>query len=339
MSEADGRPLRVALLMDPDAFDPERVRDQLAGFDYEFWPDHKNWDEAEYLRRLRDVDAIVTHRASRKVPPGLAEERGRLRLLAHCAGTVRHLVDRRHIEGGLLVTNWGDRVFGVAEASLALLLACLKQIPAIHRHVSSDWQDDRRIHQGFPCTLADMDVGLYGFGPIGRHMAQLLEPFGTRVAIYDPYAEDVPSGIRVCGELRELFATCQAISLHCGLNDATRDSVTAELLALLPQGGILVNTARGPIVDEGALAREVANRRLLCAVDVIRNEREWARSPLHGLDGAILTGHIIGGGKGYPPDRKPPRELPDFVVDNLRALVEEREPIHLIDAGIYDLKT
>jgi phosphoglycerate dehydrogenase-like enzyme len=311
-----------------------QLRDGYEVLDYSDW---RQWDGPTMLAKLRAVEVVVTGRHSPSLPAQLAGDFGNLRWLLHLYGTVRHLAAKSLVEAGLIVTNWGEAVAGVAEGAMALVLCMLKQLVTLNARVQGE--PDRRIHQAYGPTLEGRDVGLYGFGPIGRHMARMLAGFGPKIAIYDPYATDVPEGIRVCKTLRELFATCQIISLHCGLNDQTRGSVTAELLALLPQGGIVVNTARGAVVDEEALASEVAAGRLLAGIDVICHEGRWKESPLAGKSGAILTGHNVGGGKGYPPGQAPAPRLPDFAVKNLRAYREGSPLIHVVTAAEYDLKT
>ena len=302
--------------------------------DFSAW---RSWDRATLIEKCRSVEVILTGRASPTLPMELAEDLGRLRWLLHLHGTIRHLVDKKLIEKGLVVTNWGDSVAGVAEGAMALLLCQLKQLVTLNRFVHGE--PDARAWQAFAPTLNKLDVGLYGYGPIGRHMARMLEPFGARIAIYDPYARDVPAHIRVCSSLRELFATCPVISIHCGLNDQTRNSVTADLLALLPQGGIVINTARGGIVDEEALAKELAANRLLAGIDVIQNEKDWRGSPLAPHPGAVLTGHKVGSGKGYPPDQNHKRQLPEHATRNLAAYRQKQPLQNVITADIYDLKT
>ncbi len=299
--------------------------------------DWQSYDAPTLLAKCRSVEVILIARKSPRLPPELARDLGRLRYVCHLHGTIRPYVDKPLVEAGLIVTNWGDAQFGVAEGAMALLLCQLKQIPALNAFAKGG--PDTRLCQMFPATLQGRDVGIYGFGPIGRQMARLLESFGARVAIHDPYAQDLPPAARRCDTLRELFATCQIISIHCGLNDATRDSVTGEFLALLPQGGILINTARGEIVDEAAVAQEVAAGRLLAALDVVRNEGDYASSPLAPQASALLTRHNISSGKGYPPGQKPPPKLPPFVQHNLRAYAAGEPLLNIIPASIYDLKT
>ncbi len=301
---------------------------------------HGDWRTAApgaLLEGCRGAQVLLTGRASPALPTELIQNMGQLRYLCHMFGTVKHLVTREHLQQGLLVTNWGDQVAGVAEGALALLLCQLKQLIPLSR--LSQGSPDDRIWTMFPATLRGRDVGLYGFGPIGQHMERMLRPLGANVAIYDPFAQHLPEGVRRCESLRELFATCQIVSIHCGLNDATRDSVTAELLALLPDGGIVINTARGSIVDESALAADVSAGRLLAGCDVIRDERNWSGSPLTPLSGAVLTKHSIGGGKGYPPGKAPPPKLPDHTLANLLAYARGEALEHVITLEQYDLKT
>lgn len=333
---------KVALFVG-DHVDRSAIAGSLPDLDLDFRPEWRDWSEAQLADYCRSVDAVVTSRSSPRLPDSLIGSRGRLKLLAHCHGSVRSYVTKRHIEDGLLVSNWGDAVSGVAEGAVCLILACLKQLANLDRFIRSGWNHatDPRIWLDFPASLNGRDVGLYGYGPIGRHCARMLEPFGAKVAIYDPYARDVPAHVRVCASLEELFRSSQIISIHCGLNDQTKGSVDARMLALLPQGGVVVNTARGAIVVEADLAAAVKERRIIAGVDVISDERGggWERSPLSATD-CYLTGHIITNGKQRSKtEGKMLASLPPFVVQNLSALHSGQPLKNLITAEEYDLKT
>jgi phosphoglycerate dehydrogenase-like enzyme len=333
------RRISLGILADDEKFRDPYIRGHLMRhFEVHDFLDWRTYDQRTLLQKCRAVEIVLTGRGSPSLPLALARDFGKLRWLCHWYGTIRHLCDKRLVEAGLLVTNWGDAVDVVAEGAMALLFCMLKQLPALDAFTKGQATDER-VPQMYPCTLKGRDIGLYGFGPIGQHMARMLGPFGPQLAVYDPYAQGLPRRIRRCATLRELFATCQIISIHCGLNKQTQDSVTRELLGLLPQGGIVINTARGGIVDEEALADFVRQGKLLAGVDVIRDEKDWAKSPLASLRGAVLTYHQIGSGKGYPPGYNPKPSLPDYIVDNLRAYRLGRPLIHVISAKIYDLKT
>jgi phosphoglycerate dehydrogenase-like enzyme len=330
--------IRLGVLSNDAPFHDEMPSQLRSGFEVHDFRGFGDWDEATLANKCRSVEVLLTGWSSPKLPSALVEDFGSLRYICHIRGSIRHVVPKDLLAAGVIVSNWGDHsIDRIAEGALALLLCQLKQLVALNAFTKGG--PDERVHQAYPPTLKGRDIGLYGFGPIGRHMARMLKPFGPRVAIYDPYAKDVPADIRRCDSLRELFATCQIVSIHCGLNDATRNSVTVELLELLPQGGILINTARGLIVDEDALAELVADGRLLAGLDVIRHETHWPESPCAKLFGAILTHHGIGGGKGYPPGEAPKEQLAQFVLENLSAYQEGRALTGVIPLDEYDLKT
>lgn len=325
-----------------DEYAWDQIREQqLPGIEFEVWEDCLAWEEDHYAHRLREVTAIVTGRKSRMTPEALIQDRGSLQAVFHCHGGVRGLVSLAHLESGIRISNWGTNGGGsVADTALMLLLACLKQLRGLHAWSVSGKEEDPRIYQNYHASLFGGKVGLYGFGPIGKKMAALLEPFHPQLAIYDPYAADVPEGATVCESLEELFDLSDMVSIHCGLNEFTRNTVTGDLLDRLPQGGVLVNTARGGIVDEDALAERVHAGRLLAGLDVIRVEGAgWGQTPLVGTTNAILTGHRASGGKGRDPALQGPKLLPDYVVHNIKALIAGEPLINLITPEQYVIKT
>ncbi len=330
--------ISLGILCKDDFFHDETLKPLSAEFEVHDFRAWDSFDQETLLRNCQSVEILLTGWDSPKLPLELAKDKGRLRYICHARGSVRHVVPKELIVAGVTVTNWGENWIDiVAEGAMALLFCMLKQLPMLDAFTKGD--SDKRIYQAYPPTLKGRDVGLYGFGPIGRHMARMLEPFAPKIAIYDPCAKNVPPHIRRCESLKELFSTCQIISIHCGLNDQTRDSVTRGLLELLPQGGIVVNTARGKIVQEQALADLVAQGRLLTGCDVICDEHDWPASPLAKLSGAILTHHSIAGGKGYPPGRAPTPVLPDHVARNLKRYLKGEPLDAVITAEEFDLKT
>ncbi len=327
----------LILAADAHLYHPENLRALAEGYQVRDGRDWRGWSQAQLLDCCRDVEVIITARRSPRLPDELIADRGRLRWLCHLHGTVRHLVSRAHIEAGLLVSNWGDAPRPVAQGTVALLLATLHQIPGLDRYARTG--TDRRVAQEYLTDLTRMRVGLYGYGPVGRQVGAKLLALGTNLAICDPYAADVPAGVTVCRSLGELFSTCQAVIVICGLNDQTRGSVTRGLLERLPQGGVLVNVARGPIVDEQALAELVDAGRILAGCDVICDESDWPGSPLAAGQGAILTRHHVGVGMGRPPHLRDHKRLPGFALDNLAAYRCGRPLKYLITPQMYDLKT
>jgi (S)-sulfolactate dehydrogenase len=146
---------------------------------------------------------------------------------------------------------------------------------------------------------AGKTLGLVGFGGIGRLTARLAQALGMRVVAYDPMlAPDAPvwteTGV-ACASLDGLLAEADAVSLHVPLTDATRGLVNAARIDAMKPGAVLVNTARGGIVDETALAQALRRGHLAgAALDVFENEPLPAGSPLAGVPNLILTPHIGG---------------------------------------------
>ena len=334
--------LTIGLLMADQSYNWDAIAQELSPHTIIRLNDWADWDEQALAEKVRACEIIVTGRKSPQLPESLAIDPGKLKLLAHCHGSIRRVISKHLISSGIHAVNWGDNVSGVAESAMAMLFACLKQLNGLDAFIRADWKNDQRIFSDFPATLKERDVGIYGFGPIGRHMARMLEPFGANIHLYDPFATDVPASITRCTSLDELFSSCQCISIHCGLNDATRGSVNRSMLKRLPQGGIVINTARGPIVVEQDLADLIAERRLLAGVDVIEKEDQWPLSPLAQQPSnlVLLTGHVICNGKGPGPTKSEKRHgLPRHTVANILALAKGEPLQHEITADIYDLKT
>lgn len=141
-------------------------------------------------------------------------------------------------------------------------------------------------------------LGLVGLGSVGRATANLARAMGMRVHACDPSlsaAHDAWQTVGRCHELDELFRQSDVVSLHVPLMPGTRNLVDARRLALMPAGAVLINVARGGIVDEQALAHALSEGRLAgAAIDVFVQEPLPSKSVFHGIPNLILTPHIAG---------------------------------------------
>ena len=144
-----------------------------------------------------------------------------------------------------------------------------------------------------PIELAGKQMGIIGFGRTGSAVAQLAQAFGMKIATYTSKPqEELPEGVEKL-LLDELFATSDVLSLHCPLTPTTRHLVNAERLALMKPTAILINTARGPIVDEQALANALNSGALHAAgIDVLCEEPPVKSSPLLTARNCFVTPHI-----------------------------------------------
>jgi glyoxylate reductase/D-3-phosphoglycerate dehydrogenase len=193
--------------------------------------------------------------------------------------------------------NGGANAISVAEHALMLMLTVSRKVVWQHASVSGGrWRGNGPAPRMY--ELFDKTLGIVGLGTIGKKVARLARAFGMRVQYYDiaRLPEDAEDLLRVRFRLlRELLRSSDIVSLHTPLNDSTRHMIGAEELALMKNGAILVNTSRGPVVDEQALCRALADGKLFGAgLDVFDQEPTPPDNPLLKLDNVVLTAHFAG---------------------------------------------
>jgi len=188
-------------------------------------------------------------------------------------------------------TTPGANTAAVAELTLALMLAVARRVPAMNAGLHAGrWE---RAEDGL--ELRGRTLGLVGFGAIGQRVARLAQALEMRVAAYAPSIAGPVDNVRVCGSLDELLGLSQVLSLHLPLGPDTRKLIGAPQLAALPDQAILVNTARGGLVDEAALVEALRSGRLFGAgLDTLEQEPLPASSPLCGLPNLVMTPHVGG---------------------------------------------
>jgi D-3-phosphoglycerate dehydrogenase len=202
-------------------------------------------------------------------------------------------------ERGILVGNVPDTfVEEVANHALALILAANRRLVRMDRFVRDGrWRagEDPWVAARPVARLSLLTLGLVGFGTIGRLVAERARPFGFRLLAADPYvAPHVAAGYGVTlTALDDLLRESDVVSVHVLLTRETRHLLDATRLARMKPSAILVNTSRGPVVDEGALAELLRAGRLAgAALDVFETEPLDPRSPLTELEDVILAPHL-----------------------------------------------
>ncbi len=173
--------------------------------------------------------------------------------------------------------------------------------------------------------LAGLKFGVVGFGRIGRATANIARAFGMQVLAYDVAPPPAVDGVRFV-ELDELFRQSDVISLHCPLTRETQQLVNAERLSLMKPSAFLINTSRGPLVDEGALAEALNAGRIAGAgLDVLATEPPPADNPLFGAKNCCITPHIAWA------TRAARQRLLDTAVANVRAFLAGK-PQNVVNA-------
>jgi phosphoglycerate dehydrogenase-like enzyme len=184
----------------------------------------------------------------------------------------------------------------VAVAIMTFMLALTGKLMAKDRITRQGPEGWARRSDYMGVGLVGRTFGSLGIGNIGAEAFRLAKPFDMKFIAHDPYADPAVArdlGVRLVG-LEELFAEADVLSVNCPLNEETRHIVNAERLALMKPTAYLINTARGPVVDEAALTRALQEGRIAGAgLDVLEQEPSPADNPLYRLDNVILTPHAL----------------------------------------------
>ena len=195
---------------------------------------------------------------------------------------------------GIYVTHTPDYCSEeLGDHAMALILASMRRIVRFDRNIRAgrwDYNDGMPMRRLAACTL-----GLVGFGRAARAVAVRAQGFGMTVIAHDPLVADdafAAAGVRRAGELAEVLTDAEVVSVHVPLVQSTQHLIGAEQLALLRDGAFIVNTSRGGVIDQRALAAELATGRLGGAgLDVLEHEPPAADEPLLSLEDAVLTPH------------------------------------------------
>lgn len=185
----------------------------------------------------------------------------------------------------------GANAAAVSEHAWALILACAKSVPTLDFRMRAGFWD-KATHKSL--ELAGRTLGLVGLGAIGSRVAKVAVAFEMKVVAYDPYAKDAVEGIELV-DLDTLYAASDIISLHCPLTDDNQKMLNANAFAKMKQGVILVNTARGGLVDENDLIQAIHDKKVLCAgLDSFEIEPFTAPHPFQDMSNLVLSPHVGG---------------------------------------------
>jgi phosphoglycerate dehydrogenase-like enzyme len=193
--------------------------------------------------------------------------------------------------------NGGANAISVSEHAMMLMLAVSRRVIWQHGNVSAGrWRGNGPAPVMY--EMFDKTLGIIGLGTIGKKVARLARAFGMRVQYYDiarlPEHEEDALGVRF-RLLRELLASSDIVTLHVPLNDSTRHMIGANELALMKPTAVIINTSRGPVIDEVALTKVLADHRIFGAgLDVFDQEPPPPDNPLLKLDNVLLTSHFAG---------------------------------------------
>ncbi|MFX1681439.1 hydroxyacid dehydrogenase [Mitsuaria sp. CC2] len=247
-------------------------------------------DDIVALCKRHDPVGIIVRYG--KVGPAAMDAAPSLRVISkHGSGTDTIDKDAAKARGVDVVAAVGANASAVAEQAVALLLACAKSVVQL----------DARMHRGFwdkathkSVELDGRTVGVIGLGAIGQRFAKVAQAMGMRVLGHDPYAKDLPDYVERV-ELATIWQQADAISLHCPLTPDNAKLLNERTLAACKKGVLIVNTARGGLIDEDALLAAVRSGQVGSAgLDSFAVEPMTAGHPFQGQERITLSPHVGG---------------------------------------------
>ncbi|MGQ0647283.1 MAG: hydroxyacid dehydrogenase [Gemmatimonadaceae bacterium] len=246
----------------------------------------------ELANAMAGVDAVLVRSATRITRASLARA-DRLKAIGRAGVGVDTIdVDAASERGIPVLTAPAGNTVSAAELTMALLLALARKVPAADRSMKAgEW--DRKSFSGF--ELYGKTLGLVGAGRIGGQVGKRAHAFGMQVIVYDPYlTADRAQELDVqLGTLDQVLRTADVLSVHVPLTDATAGLIGAAQLATMKQGSLLLNVARGGVVDEAALLDALQRKHLAgAALDVYEQEPLPRDSPLRTLPNVVMTPHL-----------------------------------------------
>lgn len=304
------------------------------------WFNGRRSTQEQWVSLLEEIcpTVIVSCWSTPRIPVEYAcAEESPLRYVCHMAGSVR-LVPREFIERGGLVTNWGNApAEPVAEHALLLGLAALRNLPEWRRFIARPGSEHDHPAAGIKTqTLYGQRVGIHGFGRVARALVALLKPFRVNLSVW---SEGVPNdfieshGATVATSLHGLFSHNDIIFECEALTEKSKSSVSAEMLASLPDGAVFVNVGRGCVVDQQALMAEAAQGRIRVAIDVTRNDPVRTSDPIYKAENIILSPHIAG------PTWAEFSECGRFSLENLSRYLQGDSLHEVVTLAAYDRAT
>jgi len=263
---------------------------------------HHERDEAagrdDLIELLPGARACITSWGVAQFDAEVVAAASSLQLMSHMGSSVKRFLSDAIWERGIRVTSAGITLArDVAETTLGLMIVGRKRVWQLGRHVADGgWRDSPTWDQWDARELTRSTVGLVGASNVGRHVIELLGPFEATILVADPFLSDKDAaalGVEVV-DIDELVDRSDVVSLHCPENQSTRHILNRSRLSKLRDGALLINTARGGLIDETALIDELETGRIFAFLDVTDPEPPALDSPLRRLDNVVVTPHIAG---------------------------------------------
>lgn len=258
-----------------------------------FQAEYSNGDEEEIIAKGQDAEAIIF--SSTRFTSELFDKLPNLKIISRTGIGIDTVDIPAATAHGVVVCNCASYgTYDVAEHTVALILSLIHSIPRYNANIKNDnsWNPSS---VPMAMRLSEKKLGIIGFGKIPRWICRMLQGFGVKISVYDPYADlKMAEELGVeCISLDELFRESDIISLNAPLNDATHHIINSESISKMKDGVLIVNTGRGPLIDEEALITALESGKVGGAgLDVFESEPFADDCKLRFLPNVILTPHV-----------------------------------------------
>ena len=289
------------------------------------------------LEKVKDVDGLLPL-LTEKIDGELMDAGEKLKVIGNYAVGFNNIDTEAATERGVYVTNTpGILTETTADAAFALLMAVARRIPEADRYIrAKGW-----IHAWGPKMYMGSDVhgktlGILGMGRIGSAMAKRAKGFDMDVVYHDVYRrEDLEAELGITYMPRDdVMRSADFLSLHVPLTPETHHMMGAEELASMKETAFLINTSRGPVVDEKALADALKKGVIAGAgLDVFETEPVSHESPLLGLDNIVLTPHLASG------SIETRTKMATTAATNIVSVLQGRVPPNLVNPGVVKVRS
>jgi D-3-phosphoglycerate dehydrogenase len=287
---------------------------------------HDGMDEAETVRVLSDAHGILVN--LHPLPAGVIEKLEKCRVISRYGVGYDNVAVETATSRGIWVARVPDYCLeDVSDQALALLLGCVRKVAFKDRRIREGRWNLHKVQPSY--RMAGKTLGLIGYGAIARTLHRKMSGFGlARVLAFDPYLE--PARISENGAepttLRKLLEEADYVSVHAPLNEETRGLIGSRELARMKKTAILINTSRGPLVEEKAVVEALATGQIAAAgLDVFEEEPLPSGSPLLQLDNATLSDHA-----GWYSEESQ-AELKTKAARNVAAVLKGGEPAYPVN--------
>lgn len=284
-----------------------------------------------FAKKLLPYDAILVR--SGIFDENLLSKLPKLKVICvHGAGYDQINIDSADKNRIYVLNVPGANAKSVIELTIGLMLTSIRKLydSIFHLKYERDWNAAKKNGS----ELYGKKLGIIGFGKIGQGVAQIATSFGMEIKAYDPYISKLSyekkqngNGVVICEDLNEIFINSDVISLHLPLNDQTKNIINRQNLCLMKNNCILINTSRGPLINEDDLYEALSKKRIAgAALDVFSTEPIDSQNKLFNLDNVILTPHI-GGSTNEALER-----IAKIAGKNIFAFLKTQQPINLVNS-------